>query len=370
METTDPAIAPLFTPYKLNNLELANRFVMAPMTRKFSPQGVPTDEVATYYRRRAEGGIGLIITEGIYLDHPSAGQERPIPRMRKGKSEAGWRKVVSEVHSVKGRIFAQLWHLGAHEMDNDLVDHNIPLIGPSGITGTGKKIGDPLSEAEIADLIASYADAAALSKAIGFDGLEIHAGHGYLIDQFFWDKTNLRSDRWGGKNLVARTRFAVEVIAACRKATGPNYPISFRYSQWKITDYDVKLAPTPLELERFLAPLTDAGVDIFHCSTRRYWDPEFEGSDMNLSAWTKKLTGLPTITVGSVTLKTDIFQTPSHASISGMGRLVEMFERGDFDLVAVGRAMIPNPDWPMIVRRGAFDELQPFDQKKSRQELY
>lgn len=136
-------------------------------------------------------------------------------------------------------------------------------------------------------MIAAFAQAADDAKRIGFDGIELHGAHGYLIDQFFWGKTNRRTDRYGG-DLVDRTRFAVEIVKACRRAVGPDYPIALRFSQWKSSDYTAKLAETPDELARFLAPLANAGVDIFHCSTRRCWESEFIGSDLNLAGWTKK----------------------------------------------------------------------------------
>lgn len=153
-------------------------------------------------------------------------------------------------------------------------------------------------------LINAFAKAAADAKRLGFDGVELHGAHGYLIDQFFWKETNRRTDEYGG-DLTGRTRFASRIIHAVRKAVGSRFPIIFRFSQWKTGHYDAKLAYTPEELEAFLAPLTDAGVDIFDCSTRRFWEPEFEGSRLNLAGWTRKLTGKPTISVGSVGLKGD-----------------------------------------------------------------
>ena len=188
-------------------------------------------------------------------------------------------------------------------------------------------------------MIGAYAQAAVEAQRVGFDGIELHGAHGYLIDQFFWEGTNQRTDKYGG-DLVGRTRFAVEVIQECRRRTGPKYPIQLRFSQWKLQDYAARLVTTPDELSRFLAPLAAAGLDAFHCSTRRFWDPEFEGSDMNLAGWTKKLTGKPTITVGSVSL--------------------DVLARGDFDLVAVGRAMLADSSWAAKVRDGRFGELSGF----------
>ena len=144
---------------------------------------------------------------------------------------------------------------------------------------------------------------------------------------------------------------------------GPEFPICLPYSQWKQQDYNAKLAHTPAELERFLAPLTGAGVDLFHCSQRRFWEPEFEGSSLNLAGWTKKLTGKPTVTVGSITLNmefTSTFRSSETAAATGIDELLERLEREEFDLVAIGRSLIVNPTWPQIIQRGAIDELLPY----------
>jgi 2,4-dienoyl-CoA reductase-like NADH-dependent reductase (Old Yellow Enzyme family) len=209
----------------------------------------------------------------------------------------------------------------------------------------------------------AYAQAARSAQEAGFDGVELHGAHGYLIDQFFWERTNQRTDAYGG-DLVARTRFAAEAVHEVRSRVGPEYPVALRISQWKIGDYEAKLAKTPAELGQFLRPLVDAGVDIFHCSQRRFWDAEFEGSNLNLAGWAKKLTGKPTVTVGSVTLDADFtksFGSPESTSITGINELIARLERGEFDLVAVGRALIANPEWALKVKAGALEELRPFD---------
>jgi len=187
-----------------------------------------------------------------------------------------------------------------------------------------------------------------------------------IIDQFFWEKTNKRTDRYGG-DLVARTTFAVEIIEACRQAVGPDFPIVFRYSQWKGREYDAKLAQTPEELASFLAPLSSAGVDIFHCSTRRFWLPEFEGSELNLAGWTKKLTGKPSITVGSVGLNSEFVSLVTEKNEEdNIQRLLEKLDKEEFDLVAVGRALISDPAWPAKVQSGAVDEIIPFTSESTK----
>ena len=352
--------APLFTPFKLKNLTLPNRIVMAPMTRSKSPNQVPGEDVAAYYARRAEGGVGLIITEGVAPDHPVALSDANVPNFH-GDALDGWAKVLAAVKAKGGLIMPQLWHTGLMRKPGAGPNPHLPSVGPSGLFKPGKKITEPMTSAEIDEVIAGYATSSRHAEELGFDGVEVHGAHGYLIDQFFWEGTNERADDYGG-SMVKRSQFAVEIIRAIRKAVSKDFPVILRWSQWKQQDYTIKLAPTPQALEGFLEPIVKAGVDCIHCSTRRFWEPEFEGSDLNLAGWTKKITGLPTITVGSVGLNQEFIATyrGEPATPASLDRLIEMFSRGDFDLVAVGRALIVNPNWVEMVRAGKFDELQPF----------
>jgi 2,4-dienoyl-CoA reductase-like NADH-dependent reductase (Old Yellow Enzyme family) len=358
---------PLFTPFSVNKLTLSNRVVMAPMTRSFSPGGVPGPDVAAYYRRRAESQVGLIITEGTVINHPASTNDTRVPHFFGEAALAGWAQVVSEVHAAGGRIMPQIWHIGTVRRAGDRPNPEAPPIGPSGLFKPGVKVVEPMTEAEIAAVIAAYAQAAADARRLGFDGVELHGAHGYLIDQFFWEGTNQRTDRYGG-DMVGRTRFAVEVIQACRRAVGPDFPIVLRYSQWKQQDYAARLAATPELLARFLAPLVDAGVDVFHCSTRRFWEPEFEGSALNLAGWTKKLSGKPVITVGSVSLDTDMVAAfrGQAAAITSIDKLIAMIERKEVDLVAVGRALLVDPEWAAKVHGNRMQELLPFTPESLR----
>lgn len=349
----------LFSPFSNGNLDLVNRIVMAPMTRSMSPGGVPGPDVAAYYRRRVEGGVGLIVTEGTTIDHPAAQDDRNIPYFHGAAALAGWRRVVEEVHDAGGAVIPQLWHHGAMRGPGTGPHPDQPSISPSGLVKPGKERGRAMTRADIDDVVEGFAKAAGEARLLGFDGVEIHGAHGYLIDQFLWEGTNRRDDQYGG-DPVARTRFAAEVVGAVRARVGPGYPIVLRWSQWKPQDFEAKLARTPGELEAFLAPLCDAGVDVFHCSTRRFWEPEFDGSDLNLAGWTRKITGKPVITVGSVGLDDDFIHTygEAEAKVTGIDNLVERLARGEFDLVAVGRALIVNPDWPRLVREGRDDEIK------------
>jgi 2,4-dienoyl-CoA reductase-like NADH-dependent reductase (Old Yellow Enzyme family) len=253
--------------------------------------------------------------------------------------------VVDEVHAAGGLMAPQLWHVGA--VRTRAQDWSPPgaYDSPSGLSRPEKKLGEPMSEEDIADAIRAFADAALAAKRLGFDAVELHGAHGYLIDQFFWEGTNRREDAYGGSDLPGRARFAADIVRAVRKAVGAEFPILLRISQWKQQDFEVRLADTPRALEAWLKPLVDAGVDILHCSQRRFWEPEFEGSDLNFAGWAKKVTGAPTISVGSVGLSGEFI-----ASYGGEGsrpasldELIRRLDREEFDLVAVGRALLQDP---------------------------
>jgi 2,4-dienoyl-CoA reductase-like NADH-dependent reductase (Old Yellow Enzyme family) len=222
-----------------------------------------------------------------------------------------------------------------------------------------------MTEEEVADAIQAFADAALAAKQLGFETIELHGAHGYLIDQFFWDGTNVREDAYGSKDLPGRARFAADILKAVRKAVGPDYPVIIRISQWKQQDYEVKLAATPKEMEAWLTALTDAGADILHCSQRRFWEPEFEGSDLNFAGWAKKLTGVPTISVGSVGLTGEFIAAwgGEASKPASLDELVKRMDRGEFDLVAVGRALLQDPNWVLKVKEGRNDELMNYDLK-------
>ena len=352
----------LFQSFDLKGLKLPNRIVMAPMTRSFSPGGVPTEDVAAYYARRAKNQVGLIITEGTGVNRPASLNDPNIPRFHGEAELAAWKRVVDAVHAEGGLIAPQLWHVGAVRARGEWQPPG-PYDSPSGYSSPGKKFGEPMSEEEVADAIRAFADAAAAAKALGFDAVELHGAHGYLIDQFFWDGVNLREDAYGGKDIAGRARFAADIIRAVRRAVGPDYPVIIRVSQWKQQDFTARLAETPERLEAWLGALVDAGADAIHCSQRRFWEPEFEGSDLNFAGWAKKVTGVPTITVGSVGLTGEFIAAygGEKSEPASLDRLEAMLERGDFDLVAVGRALLQDPEWVVKIRDGRHGELAAFD---------
>lgn len=346
-------LAPLFTPFTCGPLRLRNRFAMSPMTRNRSPGGVPGPDVAAYYTRRAAANVGLIVTEGVGVDHPSAighgtmGEEN-VPVMHGDAALAGWRAVVERVHAAGGKIVPQLWHMGGLRTEGTPPFPDVASLSPA-----------TMSEADIAEIIAAFARSAANAQAVGFDGVALHGGHGYLLDAFLWAGTNQRDDAWGG-DLLRRTRFAAEVVRAVRAAVGPGFAIVYRLSQWKLQDYEARLAETPEELAVIVGALSDAGVDIFDVSTRVFSVPAFAGSDRGLSGWVRHLSGKPTMTVGGIGFDKELaasFAQPTRA-IDNLGEVVRRFEAGEFDLVATGRALLMDPAW--VLKAQAGEPFAPF----------
>lgn len=366
--------SPLFQPLRINDsVTLRNRIVMSPMTRNRSPEGVPGSDVAAYYRRRAENDVGLIVTEGVAVDHPAAVgnaglKEFAVPEMVGEAALTGWRRIVEDVHAAGATIFPQLWHQGVMRIAGSGRYPDAPSMRPSGIWGpAGRRTSSaadyveamlpptqPMSDSDIADVISAFARSAHNAKSVGFDGIALHGGHGYLFDAFFWPETNRRGDHFGG-DLAGRSRFATEVVRAIRREVGPSLPIMFRFSQWKQQDFDAVIARTPDELGAWLGLLVDAGVDILDASTRMFDTPAFEGSDLSLAGWASKLTGKPSMAVGSIGLCKDLYQRPTAGeavAASGLDRLMERMARGEFDLAGVGRSLIADPAWAVRARTG------------------
>lgn len=344
----------LFTPLTINRLTIPNRIAMAAMTRGFSVGGVPGADVAAYYRARAAGGVGLIITEAVAVDRLGASELPGIPTFHHPGATDGWRSVLMAVHGAGGRIAAQLHHAGALRKAETSAVPSVPNDEPATMT-----------EADIEGTIAAFGKAAGTARALGFDAVEIHGANGNLINQFLWSGRNARGDRWGG-SVVGRVRFAAAVTRAVRDAVGPDFPVLFRVSQFSQEDYAARIADTPAEFGTILGALVDAGADAFHASQRRFWEPQFEESELNLAGWAKHLTGKPAITVGSVGLRGPdigdlIAGQGGNAGPTGLDELRARIERGEFEMIAVGRALLTDPEWASKVLAGRLAELRGFD---------
>jgi len=294
--TEQPDVSVLFSPIQIGKVTVPNRIVMAPMTRGYATDGVLAESAIDYYRRRAEGGTGLILTEGIATSQIAA-HSATVPELSEGPAADMWARVTAGVHSVGGVIMAQLWHTGLGRIREKAADPTQPNIGPVEIylpddsphaEGGLYEPGRAMDQADIDATIDEYATAAVNAKNAGFDGIELHGGHGYLIDQFFWAASNRRTDGYGG-DFGQRSRFGAEIITEIKHRTGADFPVGVRFSQWKLpAHYTVRPIATAAELEAMLAPLVVAGADFFDASTRRYWEPEF-GTETTLAGQAARL---------------------------------------------------------------------------------
>jgi 2,4-dienoyl-CoA reductase-like NADH-dependent reductase (Old Yellow Enzyme family) len=221
------------------------------------------------------------------------------------------------------------------------------------------------------EVVGIFENAARLSIEAGFDSMEIHGAHGYLLDSFLSPASNQRTDDYGG-SFENRMRFPLRVVRAVRAVidehAGPEYPLMIRFSQWRMEDYAAYAYPDPEHLERWVLALKEAGIDILHVSTRDATDPGFphlfdtdtEDGRRTLAGWTRKLSGgMPTVAVGRVSVSASMdegaaVQTTDPAPVAGL------ITRGEADMIAVGRSLIANPRWCDIVKEGRWSELVPY----------
>ena len=349
----------LFDEYKLKNLILRNRVVMAPMTRNQSPGGIPTSDVISYYARRAKAEVGLIITEGIEVSHIASSAYPNVPRLDTNKAREGWKKVVDGIKNNNGAVIAQLWHCGGFRKLGMQPNPEVPGYTASGLVKPGKKVAHEMTLQDIKETIDAYASDAKICQELGFDGVEIHGAHGYLIDNFLWGGTNIREDSYGG-SIQKRSQFVSDIIKAVKENVDDQFIVGLRFSQWKQHDFSAKLASTPDDLKKILMPPVEAGLDFLHSSMRRFWESEFEGSDENLAYWTKKISNIPTIGVGSVGLDSDFIDMTAPATPTSIDKALDDIKKQKYDLIAVGRALLSDYKWVVKMKEGRLNDVIPY----------
>lgn len=366
------ALPGTFSPYRLGGLDLKNRIVMAPLTRQCAEaDGTPNDEMVAYYARRARGGVGLIITEATFEnDELGCVAYLGQPGIATARHVAGWRKITDAVHAQGVPILLQLMHGGRvsdprclHEgeqavsasdgqspgwvlyTDTDEEKHN------RGIEGEWPKVTFPparaLTEAEISRIADSFAEGAARAIEAGFDGVEVHGANGYLLYQFIHPKTNQRTDAYGGSP-ENNVRFAKLVCARIRAAIGPDKIITLRLSQDGVDDF-AGAWPGGIAYARAIGEaLRDVDADALHCSSFNWKDNRASDESTPMPNAIREASGKPMIVNGGIADGSDA----EAALASGAG-----------DLVAVGRPLFAQPDWPHIIRSGAPYAWAPFDRK-------
>jgi 2,4-dienoyl-CoA reductase-like NADH-dependent reductase (Old Yellow Enzyme family) len=341
---------------------------MAPMTRSQSPGGIPTNDVVEYYKRRAKAEVGLIITEGVEVSHKASSAYPNVPRLDSDKARDGWKKVVNGIKKNNGHVVAQLWHCGGFRKLGMSPNPEVPGHTASGLIRPGKRVAHAMTSLDIEETISAYAGDAKICEEIGFDGVEIHGAHGYLIDNFLWDGTNDRDDSFGG-SIETRSNLATSIIKAIRSNVSDKFIVGLRFSQWKQQDYTARLATNPDDLFKVLSGPCNAGLDYLHSSMRRFWESEFEGSDENLAYWTKKLTNIPTISVGSVGLDGDFTDMMAPAKTTSIDKALQDINEHKYDMVAVGRALLSDHEWVIKMKEGRLKDINPYT-KESLLEMY
>lgn len=363
-------IDPLFTPVRVNGRTLRNRFALPAMQRA-SLDYRPTPRMASTLRAVAESGCGLIISEGSSPDHPAAYWQQVFSVIGED-TRAPWQDVADAVLATPDVTFLmQLWHPGAIRlvvdgMKNPYPEH--PTLSASGLVQENRRNGRAMTAAELRETLDAYVRSARIAQDLGAHGVEVHACHGYFLDQFLWHETNTRADEYGGATLAERAAYPAEIVSAIREATGPDFVISFRFSQWKEVDYTARIADHPDDLGPFLARMRAAGVDMFNVSTRRFdavaW-PDLHPT-RTLPGWVKSLTDAPVLAIGSVGLSTDFAhdilenEEPRSQAEQDLMKVRRGLEDGQFDLIGAGRAQIANPDLVARVRAGDLAAVQSF----------
>lgn len=343
----------LFTPGSIGKLALKNRLVVAPMTRvTASGEGIASDRMKAYYEDFARGGFGLVISEGIYIDQAWSQTYAFQAGLTSPEQAAGWRTVTDAVHQQQGRIFAQIQHSGALSQGNAF---RAGTVGPSAVRPVGKQmtfyrgegeypVPRELNEDEIKSIISSFADAA--SQAVfdaGFDGVEIHGANGYLLDQFFTDYTNQRTDRWGG-DIAGRLQLSLAVIEAVRQRVGEAVPVGIRISQGKVNDFFHKWVNGEDDARVVFTLLAESGIDYLHLTEYEAWQPAFPGNPLSLIELGRKYA--PQLTI----MANGSLHDPSRAQqVMAMGA----------EFIALGRGALANHDWPARVAAG--ETVREFD---------
>lgn len=345
----------LFENVTLGNTKLNNRVGVAPMTRtSATEEGLVTNQMISYYTSFAQGGFGLIITEGTYIDDQYSQTYFKQPGITNGEQAREWKKIVSSVHQAGAKIFMQIQHSGPLSQGNRFVEGTIApsVVQPKGeqlefYGGKGPfSIPKESTKEEITAVINGFVNAAKLAQSVGFDGVEIHGANGYLLDAFLTDYTNHRTDEYGGTT-ENRVRLLVEVSKAVRESVGSDFTVGIRISQGKVNDYTHKWAGKEQDAATIFGQLGEAGLDYIHVTEHKAWEPAFNTSDLSLAAFAKKYGKIPVIANGHL-------ENPSKAS--------NMVAQGEADVITLGKGALANHDWVHKVKNE--EPLIEFNQEK------
>ena len=330
----------LFSPFMINNFKLKNRIGLAPMTRMSSVKdSIPRQDVLDFLVRRARNGAAIVYTEAIVTDYESAQGYPGQARILKDKQIEAWKPVVESIRSEGAVSIMQIFHCG--RMAWPEVNPAGRIIAPSAvaprqnnpITNAPYPVPEEITLLEIEQVIEGFIETAKGAIAAGFDGVEIHGAHGYLISQFLSSYSNKRSDTYGGA-IENRYRFAHEVIQAVRTVIPDDRLMIFRISNWGVADMDISLFESKEEYQEIIKLLSKEPIDVLSVSTYMYGDKAFS-TDQNMAQITREVTSLPVLICGGI-----------HDRETADDALK------DADIILSAKSLLLNPDWVEDVRTG------------------
>jgi 2,4-dienoyl-CoA reductase-like NADH-dependent reductase (Old Yellow Enzyme family) len=330
----------LFSPFTLEGFRLKNRIGVAPMTRMSSPaDSIPRQDVLEFLVRRAQNGAAIVYTEAIVTDYESAQGYPKQARLITQRQIDAWKPVTKAIQKEGAVAIMQMFHCG--RMAWPEINPASRVIAPSPITpeqnnpltGSPYPVADEMSLFDIAHVISGFVETARGAVEAGFDGIEIHGAHGYLINSFLSAYSNQRTDDYGG-SVENRYRFAHEVIDAVRSVVPNDRLLTFRISNWGVADSDVSLFDSKSEWQQIIQLLSKEPIDAISVSTYDYGARVF-GTNQNMAQITREVTDLPLMICGKIF---------DRASADDALK--------DADIVLSAKSLLLNPNWVKDVRVG------------------
>ncbi|UOQ92565.1 NADH:flavin oxidoreductase [Halobacillus shinanisalinarum] len=344
----------LFEKLAVNQLQLNNRYVVAPMTRiSAENNGIANETMKAYYERYAKGGFGTIITEGVYPDEEYSQGYHNQPGLANVNQMKSWKPIVEGVHKHGAAFIAQLMHAGSQSQGNI---HANDTIAPSAVPPQGDMVplygGEgpyptpiEMTHANMEQVKQGFVTAAINAREAGFDGVEIHGANGYLLDEFLTDYMNLREDQYGGAT-GNRVRFLTEIIIEVRKAVGREFIVGIRISQGKVSDGEHRWALGESDAKTIFSSLDSTPLDYIHVTDADGTKPSFGEGSKSIAAAAKQYSRLPIMANGQL-------QDPAIAN--------SLLQEDQADLISLATSALQNPDLPNRVKQDA--EVVPFDFK-------
>ena len=335
----------LFSPFQLKNYRLKNRIGVAPMTRMSSPgDGIPRKDVLDFLVRRAKNGAAIVYTEAITTDYESAQGYPGQARMVTQRQIDAWKPVVQAIQKEGSIAIMQIFHCGrmawveVNPANRVIARSPIAPKQDNPLTGAPYPVPDAMSQFDIDHVIQGFVDTAKGAVAAGFDGIEIHGAHGYLISQFLSSYSNQRTDGYGG-SVENRYRFPREVIQAVSEVIPDDRLLIFRISNWGVADMEVSLFESKAEYQKIIRLLSKEPIDAISVSTYDYKETAF-GTDKNMAQISREVTELPIMICGKIYNRTSAEDALREA-----------------DIVLSAKSILLNPNWVEDVKAGK--PLQP-----------